>query len=165
MSSSRPLLGGQGNLWRRRGRKVVRTRGGKWIQGKIFQILQGQCTYDLRLCQHIQDLYKFKSGETPARRRGNGQKTPLPVRKLFVIDSSWEMGNQFSSREHRWVWKPYSRTGLVLRSSWSAYNGLCRGWGRLLFTYGLEFCFLGAGVGILFWGCCHIGFSVFWKRT
>lgn len=46
------------------------------------------------------------------------------TRKLLVIDSYWDRGNQFSPIEQHWVYQPHSRSGLMFRRSWLIQNEL-----------------------------------------
>lgn len=80
-----------------------------------------------RLWQHPQDLHRFKSGSLPGL-----------TKKLFATDTCKQRENQFSVMKYHLVYQSYSKTGSMIRSSWSTQKKL-HVWG-ICFAFVMGFC-------------------------
>lgn len=96
-----------GNLCERRNRKILRTRGGRWLQrNSIYQTQQGRCEYEFKktvaACRKIcMSLSQIKITEL---RRETEHRIPYLANEIFMIDSFRERKNLFPSMMWHWVY-------------------------------------------------------------
>jgi hypothetical protein len=88
------------DLYRRGGRKILRTRGDGWLQGnRIFQTQQDWCSYELRDSGGTLKAYRFKTDGVPALTEGSGWYW-LAKEKIFSpMESLWV--------SHQWYFVDY----------------------------------------------------------
>lgn len=70
-----------------------------------------------RLCQHAPDLYRFKSGRTPAPRREDGHKVPPLTNNLFSIGYLMGKGKEVLFNVVSQVYGSQSRASPMARGS------------------------------------------------
>lgn len=100
------------DLLGRKGMKMVKVRGGRWVQGNCFPWNNRAHKLTVRFKSYAQDLRELKPGKIQ-NGRWTRRVVPSPAEELLAFDSSQETNSESSLMVWLLDYWPHFRAGVV----------------------------------------------------